>query len=211
MRNAIALTLVSTSLMFLAIAQESGSKSVKTSNLRLTQIAGHELFALKKCADCHTLANKAEGKLTPVPSKRDDDWFTSHVDENSEVVIKQEENARRRKRLFRTEVAALTDFLFESSREDKKQIVDLPESVRNGAYIGLQSNCLGCHTIADAGKEVGPELTHVGDTHPDRAWHIKHLKNPQQFEPESTMPKFGKKLSDENIDKIVDYLLTLKK
>ena len=211
MRNAIALILVSISLMFLAIAQESGSKSVKTSNVRLTQIAGHELFTLKKCADCHTLASAAQGDLTPVPNKRDDDWFQSHVVENSEIVLKQEKKERRRRKVLAAEIVAITDFLFESNAEEKKQITDLPENVRAGAYLGYQNNCLGCHTIAGNGKEIGPVLTNVADKRTDREWHVKHLKNPKEFESESTMPAFGERLSDEQIGKIVDYLLTLKK
>ena len=212
MKRVVALLLMSTfSLMFLAISQESGSKPVKTSNLRLTQIAGLELFNLKNCGDCHTLASAAEGELKPVPNKRDDDWFQSHVVENSEIVLKQEKKKRRRRKVLAAEIAAITDFLFESSAEEKKQITDLPENVRAGAYLGYQNNCLGCHTIAENGKEIGPALTNVADNHTEKEWHVKHLKNPKEFEPESTMPAFGERLSDEQIGKIVDYLLTLKK
>ena len=43
------------------------------SHLKTTRIAGKELFFQKKCQECHTLAETAEGELTPVTEKRSDD------------------------------------------------------------------------------------------------------------------------------------------
>lgn len=211
MRKVIALIFMSTfSLMFLAIAQKLEQKEPKTSNLRLTQIAGKELFALKKCIECHTVAAEAEDELTPVPNKREDEWFKEHVQAESEIVLSEAKSKRKQRRVLKNEIAALTDFLFESKAEEKQQVIGLQENIAQGAYLAYQNNCLGCHKIAGAGKEVGPDLTHVADEHGDKEWLIKNLKDPQQFAPESPMPKFDK-LPEESLGQIADYLLTLKK
>ncbi len=197
------------SLMFLAI-QES-KLPAKTSNLRLTQIAGLELFELKGCTACHTLAGKAEVTRTPVANNRDDVWFSDHVGSESELVLGQAKKKRKKKKLLKKEVAALNDFLFESDSAAKKQIFGLAANLRNGAYLAYQNNCIGCHRIAGGGKETAPDLTFAADKKSDRSWHIKNLKNPQQFSAESVMPAFDEKLSDEQLGQIADYLLTLRK
>ncbi|MFQ5650557.1 MAG: cytochrome c [bacterium] len=202
--------LTTSMLMFLAV-QKSDQKIVKTSTLRMSQIAGHELFVLKKCNECHTLANKAEGELTPLGSKGEDDWFKQHVSEESEIVLGEAKSKRKKRRILKREITALTDFLFDAKAAEKKQVLALPENIRQGAYLGYQNNCLGCHKIAGTGKEVGPDLTYVADKKSGREWFIKNLENPQQFSPESPMPAFEGKLSEEVIGLIADYVLTLRK
>ena len=193
---------------FLAISSRHQEKKLDTSNLRVTQIAGKKLFQLKSCVDCHTLARKTEGKLTPVANKRDDAWFSEHVAKESPLVLQAAKSKRRQKRVLKKEVAALDDFLYQSKPEEKKQIAGLTEDVFGGAYLVYQNSCINCHSIAGAGKEIAPDLTHIAKEHGDKEWLIKNLINPQQFAPESLMPKFDK-LPEEDLGKIAEYLLTL--
>lgn len=196
------------SLLFLALYQESQKKQLNNSNLRVTQIAGEKLFELKKCADCHILGeNAAEGKLTPVTNKRDDAWFKTHVETESPIVLRQAKSARKKKRVLKAEITALDDYLFQTKPKEKQQIDELPENIFDGAYLVYQNNCVNCHSIAGAGKEIAPDLTHVGTEH-DKEWFIQNLINPQQFSPESLMPKFDK-LPSEDLDSIANYLRTL--
>ncbi len=208
MKRVLFLLLFSAAVLVLAMSE--GAK-VTTSNLRLTQIAGHELFVLKDCTQCHTLAAKTEGERTPVPNKRDDAWFKEHVSTESTLVLAEAKSKGKKRRILKKELVALSDFLFESSVNEKTQVKALASNVRQGAYLGYQNNCIGCHKIAGGGKEIGPELTHVADKRGDRKWLIKNLKNPLQFAPESPMPAFEGKLSKEEMGKIADYLLTLRK
>jgi len=194
------------SFSFLATTE----KGIKTSNLRLTQIAGHELFSLKSCNSCHTLGTKTDGKLTPIPNMREAAWFKEHVEAESKVVLSDAKSKRKQRRVLKKEIAALTDFLFESGAQ-KNTVQALPENIRAGAYLSYQNNCIGCHKIAGAGKEIGPDLTFIADKKGDRAWHIQNLKNPQQFAQESPMPAFDGKVPDADLGKIADYVLTLKK
>ncbi len=197
-------------LVSMAIYLQS-KETLKTSNLKLTQIAGHELFSQKKCSGCHTLGNEAEGKLTPVSEKHDNDWLTEHVSSETEIVLDDAKSAGKRRRILKKEVVALEDFLFQSTAPEKQQVISLPVAVRQGAFLAYQNNCTNCHAIAGDGKEIGPDLTYIADRKDKRAWHIKNLKNPQQFADDSPMPAFEGKLTENEIGKIVDYLLTLRK
>jgi mono/diheme cytochrome c family protein len=182
----------------------------KTSHLLLTQIAGKNLFLQKKCNDCHVLTDEAQGKQTPVLNKRNDSWFEEHVKTESEIVIDEASSDRKKRKLLAKEIEALSDFLFKS-KDDRAEIIGLPEDVTIGAYYAYQNSCLGCHMVAGQGKERAPELTFVADKKTNKQWHIENLKNPQQFAPDSPMPAFEGKLSDKIIGQMAEYLLSLKK
>jgi len=193
--------------MLFSLAQGENDKAIRTSHLRLTQIAGKVLYDLKNCAECHTLGAKAEGKLTPVTNKRTDEWFKEHVVEESKIVLREAKSKKKQRRVVKKEVAAMDDFLYQSKAAVRTQIVALPEEIQQGAYLAYQNNCIGCHAIAGAGKEIGPDLTYVADKR-NKEWLIANLKDPQQFSPQSPMPKFDK-LPEEDLSKISDYLGTL--
>lgn len=194
-------------VIFLAVSGNSGK--VKTSHLRMTQIAGLQLFRAKECGACHTLGNAADGKLTPIGKERDKAWFKAHVSENSAIVLEDAKSRRKQRRILKREIEALSDFLFHSAKV-KEEVMGLPDNIRMGAYIGYQNNCVGCHKIAGAGKEIGPDLTNIAVKH-DRAWFISNLKNPQEYAPESAMPALEGKVSEKDLGKVADYLLTLRK
>lgn len=213
MKNKINFILIGIlSSMFLALYQEAEKKEQTNSNLRVSQIAGKGLFRLKKCVDCHTLSdgaeNEAEGKLTSITTMRDDDWFAEHVEKESPIVLRQETSKRKQKRVLKIEITALQDYLFKTKPEERQQIDSMPQNVFQGAYLIYQNPCLNCHSIAGMGKEVGPDLSHVGKKH-KKEWFLENFKNPQQFAPESVMPKFNK-LPKEHLEMMADYLLTLK-
>lgn len=196
------------SLMFLAWYQGTETKEVTNSNLRVSQIAGKRLLELKKCLVCHTLTGKDEGPQTPMTSMPDEDWFEDHVKKESPIVLREETSKRERRRVLKEEIAALEDYLFNTKAEGKKQIDVMPQNVFEGAYLIYQNPCLKCHTIAGKGKEVGPDLSYVGKKH-TKEWFLENFENPQQFAPESVMPRFGH-LSKDKLEQMADYLLTLK-
>lgn len=81
--------------------------------------------------------------------------------------------------------------------------------------------CLGCHKIRGSGGEDGPDLTRVGEKNPRHMdfsrvsgertlanWLGRHLRWPAKVVPGSQMPSLG--LSDEQIDKVTLYLLSLR-
>jgi cbb3-type cytochrome oxidase cytochrome c subunit len=190
-------------------AQENKQKPTTNSNLRVTQIAGRRLLDLKKCTDCHTLDGQADDKFTPMTKQRSSEWLTAHAQEKTTIVLREESSERKRKRVLQDEIFALDDYLYQSTAEEREQIETLSANVFEGAYFVYQNNCLNCHAIAGEGKDIGPNLTHVGSKR-DKSWFIANLKNPQQFAPESVMPKFDH-LPPATLEKMADYLTTLRK
>jgi nitric oxide reductase subunit C len=84
---------------------------------------------------------------------------------------------------------------------------------RGGADEGkalYEKQCKVCHSIgADKGKlaDKGGPLDGVGAKR-DAAWLKKYLTDPKAAVPDAKMPKM--KLTDQQLDDLVAYLLTLK-
>jgi ubiquinol-cytochrome c reductase cytochrome b subunit len=82
-------------------------------------------------------------------------------------------------------------------------------SVARGKALYEGFGCAGCHRIHGEGGAVGPDLSYVGDTRPEREWHMKHFRDPQAVSPGSIMPKFP--LSDQQLNDLASYVLSLKR
>ncbi|MGC4375506.1 cytochrome c oxidase subunit II [Fictibacillus sp. Mic-4] len=81
----------------------------------------------------------------------------------------------------------------------------------------FKQNCMSCHAVGKDGGNTAPNLTGFGDK--ERIAGIldhnkenlkKWIHDPQKVKPGNNMPKFGGKLSDEDIDAVADYLMSLK-
>ncbi len=82
-------------------------------------------------------------------------------------------------------------------------------AVVQGRAIYAQLRCAGCHRIHGEGGAVAPDLSTIGDARPDRAWHLKHFRDPQSVSPGSFMPKFP--LTDQQLNDLTSYMLSLKR
>ncbi len=87
----------------------------------------------------------------------------------------------------------------------------------NGKQIAFsreKGNCLACHEIADGEfpGNIGPALKNLPSRFKDKHQLREQLWDPARFNPETSMPPFGKNkiLSEDEIDQLVDYLWTLK-
>jgi cytochrome c oxidase subunit 2 len=94
-----------------------------------------------------------------------------------------------------------------------------PET-KAGRDAFLAGPCAGCHTVkgTTAAGKVGPELTHIASK-PNIAGVLspvnqdnltKWVHNAPSFKPGTLMPKFDGVIPDQQIDQIVQWLLTLK-
>ncbi len=81
--------------------------------------------------------------------------------------------------------------------------------IARGKTVYAQFGCNGCHRIHGEGGAVGPDLSFIGTTRPDREWHLRHFKDPVSVSPGSFMPKFP--LSDRQFDDLTSYMLSLRK
>jgi mono/diheme cytochrome c family protein len=104
-----------------------------------------------------------------------------------------------------------------------------PETVENdhtpaGPADGRQvfeQNCAKCHSVrgaaaAPAGgpgkkKGGGPDLSKVAaDPEHTAEWLAEHVRDPRSHRPDSRMPRFGGKLSDDEIRAVAGYMTGLK-
>lgn len=81
------------------------------------------------------------------------------------------------------------------------------------AFDRQKGNCLACHMIDDGtlpGNQ-GPPLVAMKARFPDKEKLIKQISDPLSTNPNTIMPPFGVHniLSDDEIDAIAEYLLTL--
>lgn len=82
-------------------------------------------------------------------------------------------------------------------------------AIARGKALYAQFGCAGCHRIHGEGGAVGPDLSFVGETRPDREWHLKHFREPQSVSPGSFMPKFP--LNEQQLNDLTSYMVSLKK
>lgn len=81
-------------------------------------------------------------------------------------------------------------------------------SVEKGKEVYSTHKCAICHTINGVGGKMGGDLSDIGDKK-DAEWLTKYIKDPKSVMPEAKMPAF--KGSDEELQDLVAYLLSLKK
>jgi len=81
------------------------------------------------------------------------------------------------------------------------------------AFDRKLGNCLACHKIKDGESpgNIAPPLLMMKDRFPDKAKIRAQIMDPTHNNPLSMMPPFGKHkiLSEEQIDKLTEYLYSL--
>jgi mono/diheme cytochrome c family protein len=75
----------------------------------------------------------------------------------------------------------------------------------------FKANCARCHVPAGSKKMMGPELNTVARD-PDHTpeWFAEYVRNPKSKKPDSRMPPFQGKISDDDFKALVEFLATLK-
>ena len=94
--------------------------------------------------------------------------------------------------------------------------VSAGDAVAEGKAIAMdrkKGNCMSCHMMGDARLpgNIGPPLVAMKARFPDKAKLKAQIVDSTTKNPQTLMPPFGKHgiLSDADIDKVVEYLLTL--
>ena len=100
-----------------------------------------------------------------------------------------------------------------STRADDGESVSRVDSGRELAFARRKGNCLACHVIegGDLAGNYGPPLVVMKQRYPDRALLREQIWDAEAKNPATRMPPFGrhKILTEEEIDLVVDFLLTL--
>ena len=139
------------------------------------------------------------------------DWYAHHVVEHE----------RAQAGPWRTAFAGLED--------SDRQAADVFLASRVGAPGLVEAKalfhslgCRGCHAVGGVGGADGPDLTRVGQRDPGQRpwagvrgdhtlqnWFKEHFRAPARVTPGSLMPELG--LSDEQIDRLTFYVLSLRR
>jgi mono/diheme cytochrome c family protein len=82
-------------------------------------------------------------------------------------------------------------------------------SSSKGAEVFRREKCMDCHTLKGKGGSVGPNLTYVGGKR-SRDYIVQQIKDPKSHNPNTEMPSFRDKLSDQELSDLADYLSGLK-
>ena len=81
------------------------------------------------------------------------------------------------------------------------------------AFHRKKGNCLACHKIAGGSLpgNIGPELVNMKARYPDKSKLRAQIWDATSSNPNTIMPPFGKHkmLSEEEIDKVVEFIYTL--
>lgn len=72
-----------------------------------------------------------------------------------------------------------------------------------------QHKCLDCHMLKGKGGSTAPNLTTVGSRR-DRVYIYQQIKAPRSHNPNSDMPSFGDRMSEQDMNDLTDYLSGLK-
>ena len=90
---------------------------------------------------------------------------------------------------------------------------DAVEEGRQLTFDRKKGNCLSCHMVpgAEAPGNIAVALLAMESRFPDKEVLRRNVWDQTEFRPHAMMPPFGKHgiLSEDEIDKIVEYLYTL--
>ena len=80
--------------------------------------------------------------------------------------------------------------------------------VKRGKQLFDTLGCTACHMVNGQGGRVGPDLSNEAAKGRSRPWLTTQIRTPKANDPQTTMPAYGS-LSDEQVNDLVDYLLSL--
>lgn len=197
-------------LFFVAIVGLAGTVTVQgqfTQNRDTTKIdtstfppeiqKGYRTFHAK-CDECHGLDTSLKPSFSPA-------LWTSEV-KRMQAMASAQFNDKEAKEIL--------DFLNYDESHRKTQLKSTAaSSASDSAFPGRQfyaaQGCDACHSVAGKGGSAGPSLTDVG-TKLSRDQLLKVIHGMKTGDPKSAMPPLPPDTTDQQINDLVDFLLTLK-
>lgn len=96
--------------------------------------------------------------------------------------------------------------------------LELDAVAQEGKELFEENNCMNCHAVGENESDLGPDLNNFGNRinfagvlEPEKEELIKWIQDPDEFKPGNKMKTDGyPELSDDEADKIAEYLMQLK-
>ncbi len=164
-------------------------------------VEGKRLYRDLNCAYCHSIDGVGGiigPDLTNVGSRRTDPQWVSAFLKDPRTVFPG--SLMPKLQLLDDEVTALTAYML--------SLGAVPTYSSEAPKL-FKDNCSFCHTIDGKGGGMGPDLAQVGKSR-TLAWIHQYVENPKAVSPGASMPSFRDKLSNEQLDDISRYLMSLK-
>lgn len=198
---------------------------------------GRELLSKLNCVGCHRIEGVIKPDmlgpdLTAVGSKVSREWIYKWLkepqtltDASGNVVVNgyetEQEPRMPRFDLNDTEIAALSAYLSSLKSPTLQPYAPAstapeatPDAIANGEIRFQQLFCTTCHSLAVTragvteliGGNIGPELTKVGSkVNPE--WLMNWLRDPQQYLPQSLMPRY--RWPGQDLNNVIAYITTI--
>lgn len=168
-------------------------------------VAGHLLVTGpdNKCARCHVSGGPA-ADLSITRITKDEEWLLGHMADPVAIApgVRSEADPAPRPELTRLQGQSVVAFL----RRQRAGATPPSLSATDQEAAVLFSNlCVGCHKIAGEGGESGPDLSQVG-TRRDPAAIKRIIREPTSEFPDTIMPAYAERLSDQQIEALAQYL-----
>lgn len=165
----------------------------------LMAVAGRQFVEAARCQQCHV----AGGVANPIGAtrpRRDPEWLAGHV-ADPEIIAPGIRPAPRGG-MDQARIRAILSYL--STLRAGMTIADADPDVDTAARVFARS-CAFCHQMDGGGETIGPDLTHIGLKR-DVQWLREWISNPSRVDARASMPGFGERLSQVEIDAIANYL-----
>jgi ubiquinol-cytochrome c reductase cytochrome b subunit len=168
-------------------------------------VAGHLLVSAEdnKCARCHVSGGPA-APLEITRITKDQEWLLAHMGDPVAIApgVRTEDQPAPRRLLTLPQSNAVLAYLRRIRAGAKPP--QLTEDQRLAA-VTFSTSCAGCHKVSGEGGESAPDLSDVGSRR-DAASIRRIIREPTSEYPDTLMPSFAERLSEQQINALSQYL-----
>ena len=168
-------------------------------------IAGHLLVSApdNKCSRCHVSGGPA-ADLSITRITKDEEWLVAHMADPVAIApgVRSESDPAPSPQMTRFQAQAVLAYLRRIRAGAKPPTVN--DETRLAATT-FSNMCVGCHKIAGEGGESAPDLSRVGARR-DATGIKRIIQDPTSEFPDTMMPPFGERLSEQQVNALVQYL-----
>lgn len=168
-------------------------------------IAGHQLVSAddNKCARCHVSGGPA-APLEITRISKDEEWLLAHMADPVAIApgVRTAQDPAPTSLLTRPQAQAVLAYLRRIRAGATPPQLSDDQRV---AALTFSTSCAGCHKISGEGGESGPDLSTVGARR-DSETMKRIIREPTSEYPDTLMPSFAERLSEQQINALVQYL-----
>lgn len=168
-------------------------------------IAGHQLVSAEdnKCVRCHVSGGPAAAlEITRIT--KDEEWLLAHMADPVAIApgVRSEKDPAPPSLLTRPQSQAVLAYLRRTRAGARPPAMSEEQLVAANTF---STSCAGCHKISGEGGESGPDLSHVGARR-DASSIKRIIREPTSEFPDTLMPSFAERLSEQQINALAQYL-----